>query len=354
MIGTVHRNVEELDEDPYITGNRNAGKEIMIIDILGTGIDNQDTTIFYQTTGIGGRFDGSQAPPDPTTNIQWQYETPRRARDSLFNNKRVYKSTVSDLWQYFTPNNRPDGRPLYVFHHPIRRQDAVSEGVEDANNNEGPTQEEIAKRIQSDTWKKEWGYGADFIKWREKEREKMVDLTDGSGSGSSSTGGFNPNHSHQRAKRKTTSDPDFERRFIALHRTGRGPPQEPPTEYYVYMWILVDVPNELRMEWRLKHLNGPRERIPIHVGDLVIRQYEGQWSPNYPTADAIELVIAGEGIGGINHYKLAGREELYDMFSLAKLDENVDLKKDRKYERVRKNLEFNMSWKEMFKAKLKF
>jgi hypothetical protein len=294
---TDERHVEEFHEDPYITGNRNSGKEIMIIDILGTGVDNQDTMIFYQTTGIGGRFDGRQAPPDPTTNIQWEHETRLRDRDSLFNNKRVYKSTVRDLWQYFTPNSRPDERPVGVMvadfgstppramprRQPLRRQDAVSGDVEDANNNEKPAAiPPLAERLQSVRWDKDWGYGADFIQWNERPRKFTADLTgDSSGSGSSSTGGKDPNHPHQRAlvKRKaSTPAPAAPRPKIRRQPTG--------PDYYRMMVVLKphvrmassNPSIRPRTDDVLRVINITNHDIPIQLGDIVVtKQSTAPW-----------------------------------------------------------------------------
>ena len=49
-------------------------------------------------------------------------------------------------------------------------------------------------RMKSKTWKKEWGYGADFIAWQENKSEEtgVVDLTNSSdGAGSSNTAVLN-------------------------------------------------------------------------------------------------------------------------------------------------------------------
>jgi len=359
---TDKRAYEYFTVDAHITGNNNPGKEIMIIDIQGTGVDNQDTLIFYQTTGRPA--------------IQpWGNEPDVRHGPSLFNGKRVYQSSVRDLWQYFTHRTRPHGQMTLEgilrvvggssrinqlaqrFFPPLTNDEPENNNTGSSSSNKGPTQEEIAKRIQSDTWKKEWGYGADFIKWREKEREQNVDLTDGSGSGSSSTGGSNPKHPHQRAKRKATSDPDFERRFTALHRTGRGqtPRQSRPRqEYYAYMWTLVEIPHELRMVWTIEHLR-PTEadgrRIPIRVGDSVVRQYDGQWDRRTrPGGNELERINYEDGL---NTYKVFGYPELYNRFTLAVVDENADEDKMHRWGRVRKKLDIDMNY-EMFKAKLKF
>ena len=41
------------------------------------------------------------------------------------------------------------------------------------------------RRIQSESWNPDWGYGADFIEWRNKQRDQTVNLS-GDGSSSSS------------------------------------------------------------------------------------------------------------------------------------------------------------------------
>ena len=345
------RNYETFSNGPYIHGNDDRGKEVMVIDILGFGNQGQDL-IFYATFGIGDWAE--------TRNFWPDINEPNRDY-AEFNNRKIYVSIASEFNQLFNIARRPNERQTNQTARvrlPIRRQNANSMEVEDANNNNNNNKKPaaippLAERLQAVRWNgKEWGYGADFIKWNERKREYHADLTgDSSGSGSSEYG-VDPNHPHQRAK--ATSEPERPRQTWHI-----------PTEHYVYTWKLHELPNELRMEWRLHRENTPR--IPIRIGDKVIRKEgDNNWDPNpeltnrpyFPQPDTITLVQAGAGIGGVNLYQLESRGQrrgMYDAFSIAKLImPSLETKRKReRWARVKRNMQWGLN-KEMFKAKIKF
>lgn len=322
------RNYELFDNGPYLHGNSDSGRQVMIIDILGVG--NKDTDhIFYACSEDRPWREGTLSLYDII-----------HVDHARFQNRRIYATSASEFYQLFNIARRPNERQTNQtdrVRQPIRRQNAME--IED----EKPP---LAERLQAVRWNKDWGYGADFIQWTNRERTYHADLT-GDSSGSGSSGGVDPNHPHQRAK--ATSEPE----------------RQVTTEHYVYVWKLVEIPNELRMEWQRHRENTPR--IPIRIGDAVIRKEgEDNWDPNpelrndpyFPQPDTIMLVQARAGIGEVNLYQLNSRginRGMYDVFSIAKLimPPVEMLKKAKRWARVKKNMQWGMN-DEMFKAKIKF
>ena len=211
-------------------------------------------------------------------------------------------------------------------------------------------------------------------KKREKENPGKLagyeDLTgDNNNLGLSSDGGVDPNHPNQLGKRRATSEISRPRRPPPVIKPPSAPtPSEnrrPKQEFYKYIWRQVQSgPYDLRMEWRLipaqvGDMLRAAERIPIRVGDLVIRKEGDRWDPNppltnrayVPSPDKIELLLGS--FNALNRIKLEGRDGMYNRDTVAYVDVTGS-RKNQKMTNMGRRLKINMNWTEMFKAKLKF